>query len=115
VLGALAPVNFGVAADIQQGYILIIYYTRKSATDHLCAGRTRRSRRVGVLACDHLNEGCGLYNGDFPEGIERQQVLVTGNDEVSVAIQGKLQELIIFGVAAFSNSFSDRYPFCRGQ
>ena len=96
----------------------VIYGTVKNPRDRHGgqSGKILEALAVSVcLTCYYLDKGGGLNNGDFPERIERQQVVIPGHDQISPAIPGQFKKFVVFGVAALCNPFGNCYQFCCRQ
>ena len=67
---------------------------------------TRSPRRA-------MYEGNRCDNRDVSKWIEYEQIIIAGEDQISVAIHGQFQKLVIFGITARREPLSDGYQFRR--
>ena len=72
---------------------------RHAGYGHLRAAQRRAYRLLGRVQ-SALEVGCRRQDVDAAERVQRQQVLVSGDDDLSLAVDRQFQELVVLRVAA---------------
>src|SRR6266566_8437462 len=93
--------------------------------DYKPYGHSRRASAVKAMAdglmlaerlrCRPLHEGGGWYNRDATEGVEHEQIRVTGDDQIGMAVYGQLEKFVVCGITTRGDALSDRHQLGRGQ
>jgi hypothetical protein len=60
-----------------------------------------------VLTRHPLHERCRRHDRDLAERIEREQIAVAGDDEISMAVDGQFEEFVVVRITACGDPLGD--------
>jgi hypothetical protein len=66
---------------------------------------------VAALPGPRMTEGRRRDDRDTAEGVHREQIVVTGNDDIGAAVHGKLQQPVVGWIAADRHALGDVHKF----
>jgi hypothetical protein len=75
----------------------------------------RAAATAGDLSRRALHEGGTGNDRDSPERIEREEIGVTGDDQIGVAVDSQLKKFVVLRITSGSDSLGDRDQLGRRQ